>query len=63
MRFKINTTRKFFVGITVKGINFMIHAEYFDANKIFSRWFPLILKRRSNVVQDLSTPMKKVLKK
>ena len=53
MRLKRKTTRKFFVVITVKGIKFIIRAEYFDANKILSRWFLLNLKCRPNVVQDL----------
>ena len=37
-RFKINTTRKFF-DIKVKGRKFIIHAEYFDDNNIFSHPF------------------------
>ena len=61
MRFKRNTTRKSFVGITVKGRKFIIHAEYFDANNIFSHQFLQNIKHRPNIVQDLSTPMKKVL--
>ena len=63
MWFKINTTGEFFVGITVKGRNFIIHVEYFDANKFFLRQFLLNIKRISNVVQDLSTTTKKELKK
>ena len=54
MRFKKNTSRKFF-GITAKGRKFIIHAGYFDANSIFSHWFLHNLKHRPNVVQDLST--------
>ena len=33
MCFKIKTTSKFFVGITVKGRMFIIHLDCFDANK------------------------------
>ena len=43
MRFKRNTTSKFFVVITVKGRKFNIHADYFDANNIFSHKFIIIL--------------------
>ena len=59
IRFKRNTTSKFLVGITVKWRNFIIHEEYFYAKNIF--WHPFIQnpKHTPNVVQDLSTPMKK----
>ena len=50
MRLKRNTTSKFFVGITVRGRKFIIHAEYFDANNIFSHRFLQNLKHRPNVV-------------
>ena len=39
MHFKIKTTNKFFVGITVKGGKFIIYAEYFDTNNILSHQF------------------------
>ena len=61
MRFKINTTGKKIVGITIKGRKFIIHAEYFDANNIFSHRFLQNIKHRPNVVQDLSTPMNKAI--
>ena len=63
MHFKRKTTRKFFVGITVKGIKFIIHAEYFDANNIFSHPFLQNIKHIPKVVQYLSNPMKKALRK
>ena len=61
MRFKRNTTSEVLVGVIVKGRNFIIHAEYFDAKNIFSHRFIKNLKHRPNVVQDLSTPMNKVI--
>ena len=51
MRFKRKTTSKFFVGIKVKGGNFIIHVEYFDAKNIFSHLFLQNLKHRPNVFQ------------
>ena len=63
MHLKINTTIKFFVGITVKGRKFIIDAEYFDAKNIFSHQFIQNLKHIPNVVQDLSKPTKKVLRR
>ena len=62
MCFKIKTTSKFFVGITVKGRRFIIHVDCFNANKIFSLRFFLNFKHAPNLVQDLSTPIKKALK-
>ena len=62
MHSKRKRTIKFFVGIIFKGRKFIAHAEYFDANNIFSHQFLQNLKHRPNVVQDLSTPMKKALK-
>ena len=59
MRFKINTTGNLFVGIKVKGRKFIIHAEYFYANNIFSHQFLQNIKHRPNVVQDLSKPIYK----
>ena len=61
MRSKINTTGKFFVGNTVNGEKFIIHAEYFDSKNVFSHPFIHNTKHRPNVVQDLSKPMKKAL--
>ena len=61
MRFKRNTTSKFFVGIKVKGSKFIIHPEYFDTNNIFSHRFLQNLNHRPNVFQYLSTPTKKLL--
>ena len=60
MRFKRKTTSKFF-SIKIKGRKFIIHAEYFDANNIFSHPFLKNLKHIPNVVQYLSTPTKKAL--
>ena len=62
MCFNINTTSKFFVGVAFKGRNFIIHVEYFDAKNIFLHLFSMILKNRPNVVQYLSTLIKKALK-
>ena len=53
MRFKRNKTSKYFVGITVKGRNFIIHMEYFDAKNIFSHRFLRHLKHIPNVFHDL----------
>ena len=61
MCFKRKTTSKFSVGITFKGITFIIHAEYFDAKNIFSRRFLHNIRHRPNVVQSLSTTMKKAI--
>ena len=61
MRFNIKTTSTLFVGITVKGGEFIIHVDCFDANNIFSDRFLRHLKHIPNVVQDLSTPIKKAL--
>ena len=63
MRFKRKTTRIIFVGITVKGRKFIIHAEYFDAKNIFSLPFIQNPKHIPNLVKCLSKPMKKALKK
>ena len=38
-RFKRKTKINYFIGITVKGRKFIIHAEYFDAKNVFSRPF------------------------
>ena len=54
MRFKRNTTNKFFVGITYKKGRFIIHPEYFDANNIFSHPFIQKLKHKPNIFQYLS---------
>ena len=62
MRLKIKTKIKFFVGITVKGRNFTIHVEYFDATNILLHPFLQNIKHIPNVVQDLSKPKKKALK-
>ena len=61
MRFKRKATIKFFVGIKFKGRKFIIRAEYFDANNIFSHRFLLNIKLRPKIVQDLSTSTKKAL--
>ena len=63
MSFKRKTTSKLFVGIKDKGRKFIIHAEYFDANTIFSDSFIQNTKHKSNTVHDLSRQMKIPLKK
>ena len=63
MHLKIKRTSKFFVSITVKGRKFIINAEYFDANNIFSHRFLQNLKHGPNLVQDLSIPIEKALLK
>ena len=63
MRLKRKTTIKFFVDITYKKRNFIIHPEYFDANNIFSHPFIQNIKHKPNMVQDLSRQMKISLKK
>ena len=63
MRLNIETTRKFFVGITYKKRKFIIHPEYFDANNIFSHSFIHNIKHKPNMVQYLSIQMNMALKK
>ena len=58
MRLKIKKTRKFFVGITPKKGKFIIHHEFFDANNIISDPFIQNLKRKPNMVHDLSRQRK-----
>ena len=48
--FNINTTSKFFVGITYKERNFIIHPEYFDANNVLSHPFIQNIKHKPNMV-------------
>ena len=57
MPFKIKTTSNFFVGITDKKGEFIIHAEYFDAKNIFSHQFLHNIKHIPNVFQHLSKPI------
>ena len=47
------TTSKFFVGVYYKERRFIICAEYFDANNIFSNPFIQNLRHEPNRVQDL----------
>ena len=61
MSFKRKTTSKLFVGIKDKGRKFIIHAEYFDANTIFSDPFIQNTKHKSNIINDMSKQMKKAL--
>ena len=63
MRFKIKTTRNCFVDITDKKRQLIIHAEYFDANNIFSHPFIQNLKRKPNMIHDMSRKIKISLKK
>ena len=53
MLLKRNPTDKFFVGITYKKREFIIHPEYFDANNIFSYLFIQNIKHKPKLVQDL----------
>ena len=62
MSFKRKTEIRFFVGITDKKGKFIIHAEYSDANNIFSYPFFQNLKHKPNRVHDLSKQVKKALK-
>ena len=63
LRLKRKKTRNFFVGITSKKIRFIIHPGFFDANNIFSDPFIQNLKRKPNMVHDLSRQIKISLKK
>ena len=51
-------TSKFFVGITSKKREFIIHPEFFDANNIISDPFIRNLKRKPNMFHDLPIQMK-----
>ena len=52
------TTSKLFVGITSKKINFIIHPEFFVSNNIISDTFIQNLKRKPNMVHDMSRQIK-----
>ena len=54
---------KFFFGITVKQIKFIIRPEFLVANHIIADQFIHNLKRNPNKVHDLTGEMKKSLKK
>ena len=54
---------KFFVGITVKQIKFIIHPEFMVANHIIADQFIQNLKSNPNKVHDLPSEMKRSLKK
>ena len=58
-----NKTSKLFIGITSKKREFIIHPEFFDANNIISDPFIQDLKRKPNMVHDLSRQMNISLKK
>ena len=59
MRLKRNKTNKLFVGITYKKV--IIHPEYFNANNIFSHPFIQNIKRKPNMVQEMSRQMNTAL--
>ena len=52
---------KFFVGITVKQRNFIIHPEFMVANHIIVDQFIQSLKSNPNKVHDLPSEMKRSL--
>ena len=58
IRLKINTTSKLCIGITDKKRKSIIHAEYFDANNIFSYSFIHNLIHKPNRVHDISRQIK-----
>ena len=58
MRLRRNKTSKLFVGIKFKKRKFIIHPEYFDARNIFSHPFIQNLKRKPNMIHDMSRQVK-----
>ena len=53
---------KFFVGITVRQIKFIIHPEFMVANNIIADKFIQNIKSDPNKVHDLTSEMKRSLK-
>ena len=58
-----NKTSKLFVGNIYQNKTFIIHPEFFDANNITPETIIHNLKRKPNMVHDLSRQMKISLKK